>query len=106
MDGTFFLLVVSLYLTFHCAFADTHSTFFSVPQHVCADTMRSTAVLIAAILATTISSIDGGVADSVAAIVVSLIIFISILPLLRGLIITARQLKTLHKNPPAHSLEV
>lgn len=68
--------------------------------------MRSTAVLIAAILATTVSSIDGAVADSIAAIVVSLIIFISILPLLRGLIITARQLMVLHKNPPPHSIEV
>ncbi|GAX14850.1 hypothetical protein FisN_29Lh058 [Fistulifera solaris] len=74
--------------------------------HVCADTLRSAAVLIAAIIATLVSSVDGAVADSIAAIVVSLIIFISVLPLLRGLMITARQLQTLHKNPPLHSIEV
>jgi Co/Zn/Cd efflux system component len=75
-------------------------------QHVCADTMRSAAVLIAAIIATLVSSIDGAIADSIAAIVVSLIIFISVLPLLRGLMITARQLQTLHRNPPLPSIEV
>lgn len=84
----------------------THNLLFNLWQHVCADTMRSAAVLIAAILATTISSIDGAVADSIAAIAVSLIIFLSILPLLRGLLITARQLKALQKNPPLNSIEV
>lgn len=99
MDGTFSLAMVRLFRKYFAHIV-------LCKQHVCADTMRSTAVLIAAILATTVSSIDGAVADSLAAIVVSIIIFVSILPLLRGLLITARQIQALKKNPPVDMIEV
>jgi len=58
--------------------------------HVCADTLRSIAVLVAAGFSTLfpaqLSSTD---ADSDAAIVVSIIILVSLLPLIQGLFLTA-----------------
>lgn len=61
--------------------------------HVCADTLRSAAVLIVAAIATIFPSIDGSVADSVAAIVVSIIILISLIPLIQGLFLTFLQIR-------------
>lgn len=61
-------------------------------QHVMADTLRSTAVLVAAIISLCFKSVTGSIADSVATIVVSVIILISLLPLLRGLVITANKI--------------
>ena len=43
--------------------------------------------------------VDGDVADSVAAILVSMIILVSLLPLVQGLIHTARQIVQLWKEP-------
>jgi Co/Zn/Cd efflux system component len=76
---------------------------FNVPptfQHVCADTMRSTAVLVAATIAHFFqNSVSGALADSTAAIVVSIIILVSLIPLLHGLFITARKIIALLTDP-------
>lgn len=69
--------------------------------HVCADTLRSAAVLIAATFAYTLEPIPPATADSVAAIAVSVIIFVSLFPLIQGLIITALEISHLHRNPPS-----
>mmetsp|Transcript_28361 Transcript_28361/g.59267 ORF Transcript_28361/g.59267 Transcript_28361/m.59267 type:complete len:90 (+) Transcript_28361:61-330(+) len=76
------------------------ATKFSLSQHVCADTLRSTAVLIAAGIATVFQSIDGGKADAIAAVVVSVIILVSIIPLMQGLVLTGFEIRYLTRNPP------
>jgi Co/Zn/Cd efflux system component len=70
-------------------------------QHVCADTMRSVAVFVAAGIATAIPSIAPAMADAVAALAVSITILMSILPLLHGLVWTAVNIYTLTRNPPS-----
>eukprot|EP00977_Amphora_coffeiformis_P007586 scaffold1667_cov173-Amphora_coffeaeformis.AAC.14 len=68
------------------------------PQHVCADTLRSVSVLIAAAIATVFPSVSGALSDSLAAIAVSVIILVSVAPLIQGLIITAVQLYQLKRD--------
>ncbi|GBG34836.1 Hypothetical Protein FCC1311_110582 [Hondaea fermentalgiana] len=65
----------------------------SAYTHVIADTMRSIAVMIAAALSLSFDSINADVADAWAAVAVSVIIFLSLFPLLRGLVQKYRQLK-------------
>jgi Co/Zn/Cd efflux system component len=67
--------------------------------HVCADTLRSVAVLLAAGLATLFPDyITPVAADSNGTIVVSLVILISLGPLLHGLYRTARQIVKLERS--------
>eukprot|EP00526_Cylindrotheca_closterium_P018061 CAMPEP_0113623326 /NCGR_PEP_ID=MMETSP0017_2-20120614/11993_1 /TAXON_ID=2856 /ORGANISM="Cylindrotheca closterium" /LENGTH=302 /DNA_ID=CAMNT_0000533259 /DNA_START=97 /DNA_END=1005 /DNA_ORIENTATION=+ /assembly_acc=CAM_ASM_000147 len=68
--------------------------------HVMADTLRSAAVLIAAAIAFFVQSVTGAMADSVATIVVSVIILISLLPLIRGLVITGTKIIALTAPTP------
>ena len=60
--------------------------------------MRSTAVLIAAAIAFLSPQMSGTVADSVAALVVSGIILVSLIPLLYGLLLTAVQIFRLYRD--------
>jgi len=76
----------------HNFFAGINLNMCSAWTHVCADTMRSVAVLIAAGIATAFQQIQSGDADAWAAIVVSLIILGSLLPLLHGLFITTKEI--------------
>lgn len=69
-------------------------------QHIMADTLRSAAVLIAASIAYFVESVTGALADSVATIVVSIIILISLLPLMRGLFITGKKIIALKAPTP------
>jgi hypothetical protein len=78
---------------------------FSRDQHVCADTLRSAAVLVAAAIATLIPSIPPSIADAVAAVVVSVIIVGSLVPLIQGLIMTAIEVISLSRNPPRDGSE-
>lgn len=67
--------------------------------HVCADTLRSMAVLIAAAIATCFPQwVSGEAADAVAAVTVSIIILVSLFPLLQGLVLTAIQIRQMHIN--------
>ena len=78
----------------------TNLNMCSAWTHVCADTLRSTAVLIAAFLAFLFPDmLSGATADSSAALVVSLIILVSLIPLLRGLYFTAQKIYALSTDP-------
>jgi Co/Zn/Cd efflux system component len=61
-------------------------------QHVCADTLRSIAVLVAAGIAFLFDAVAPDAADATAAMVVSCVIFVSLLPLLQGLYLTATEI--------------
>lgn len=68
--------------------------------HICADTLRSTAVLIAALISFLWPEVvSGEMADSMATIVVSIIILISLIPLLHGLVETAKKIWLLSTHP-------
>ena len=54
----------------------------------------------AAAIAVFVPTVNGAIADAVAAIVVSVIIFGSLIPLFQGLVVTALEIIVLHKNPP------
>jgi len=69
--------------------------------HVCADTLRSVAVLTSATLATVFpsSTLTPADADSWAAVVVSIIILISLGPLVEGLYLTALKIYHMYHEP-------
>lgn len=70
----------------------------SAYTHVMADTLRSIAVLIAAAIAYSVEGVNPSMADAVASMVVSIIIAISLGPLLVGLFETARELLVIRKE--------
>ena len=74
--------------------------FLLLQQHICADTMRSAAVLVAAAIAFFFDAVTPAAADSWGAIVVSITILVSLIPLIRGLVVTARQLVIESRNKP------
>lgn len=86
-------------------FGNVNLNMCSAWTHICADTMRSAAVLIAAFIAFTFDSVSPAAADSCAAIAVSITILVSLIPLIRGLISTAKQIIIESKNAPAFVLE-
>ena len=63
-----------------------------------ADTLRSIAVVAASIISETVDSVTSEVADSSAAVIVSLIIMISLIPLFRGIISPWCELRSLHEE--------
>lgn len=65
-----------------------------------ADTLRSTAVLVAATIAFCCENVEGSIADALATLVVSAIILISLLPLVHGLIATVRSIVELGNSAP------
>ncbi|KAL7449410.1 hypothetical protein ACHAWC_001475, partial [Mediolabrus comicus] len=67
----------------------------SAYTHVFADTLRSIAVIIAAIIAYTSKIVTPEVADATAAVIVSAIILISLVPLFSGLVRTWRELRSI-----------
>ena len=69
-------------------------------KHVFADTMRSIAVLLAGGISYFTNIISPEVADASAALIVSLIIFLSCLPLFNGLYKTCREIIILKRGPP------
>lgn len=77
---------------------ETNLNMCSAYTHVFADTLRSIAVIIASSIAETVDSIDPEEADATAAIVVSVIIFFSLIPLVQGIVHTWSELKTERKR--------
>lgn len=76
----------------------------TIHQHVCADTLRSTAVLIAAAVSFLFpASLSPSTSDAAAAVAVSIIILASLLPLLHCLVKTALAIHHLRQNPPPKS---
>ena len=76
----------------------------SAYTHVFADTVRSVAVLIAAILGQFIEVVTPEVADAGAAIVVSAIILIALLPLLSGMVRTGCELYVIRREEASEKL--
>jgi len=70
----------------------------SAYTHVFADTLRSVAVIIATIIARLVDSVTPEVADATAAVIVSLIILFSLVPLFRGLIKTWYELRSIARE--------
>mmetsp|Transcript_6123 Transcript_6123/g.11606 ORF Transcript_6123/g.11606 Transcript_6123/m.11606 type:complete len:418 (-) Transcript_6123:229-1482(-) len=75
----------------------------SAYTHVFADTLRSTAVIIASIVAIFVESVTPEEADATAAVVVSIIIFVSLIPLFRGLLNTLSKLRKVNADALAMS---
>ena len=65
-------------------------------QHVFADTLRSLAVIVAATVAEVADGVTSEEADATAAVVVSALILLSLLPLLSGLVSTFGELRSIH----------
>ena len=68
----------------------------SAYTHVFADTCRSIAVMVAAVIASARNDVESEDADAIAAIVVSVFILISLGPLVRGMIYTWTELQSLN----------
>mmetsp|Transcript_33888 Transcript_33888/g.81945 ORF Transcript_33888/g.81945 Transcript_33888/m.81945 type:complete len:318 (+) Transcript_33888:364-1317(+) len=75
----------------------------SAYTHVFADTLRSIAVITASIIAEFKDSLTPEVADSYAAVIVSIIILVSVLPLFRGLFRTWGELRSITREEQALS---
>jgi Co/Zn/Cd efflux system component len=75
-------------------FVYAHS--FFILQHVFADTLRSIAVIVAATVAELADGVTSEEADATAAVVVSVLILLSLLPLLSGLISTFGELRAIN----------
>jgi Co/Zn/Cd efflux system component len=71
---------------------DTNLNMCSAYTHVFADTLRSIAVIVAAALAEIVPNITPEVADATAAVVVSFLILLSLIPLIQGLISSITEL--------------
>ncbi|KAL3920894.1 MAG: hypothetical protein SGARI_006826, partial [Bacillariaceae sp.] len=70
----------------------------SAYTHVFADTLRSLAVILASLLAEFTSTVTSEVADSTAAVVVSALIMLSLLPLFGGMVQTFAALKRVNRQ--------
>lgn len=90
---------------FEKAFGRVNLNMCSAWTHIVADTMRSTAVLIAAAIAFLFDSVASDAADASAALVVSITILISLIPLIRGLFVTAKHLVIESRNKAAFIME-
>jgi len=75
----------------------TNLNMCSAYTHVFADTLRSIAVILASLLAKFTTVITSEVADAAAAVVVSILIFLSLFPLIGGMIQTFRSLKDINR---------
>jgi Co/Zn/Cd efflux system component len=71
------------------------STSFSFLKHVFADTVRSIALIIASVIAEFVDGVTSEVADATAALVVSLLILLSLIPLFQGLRVISAELSSI-----------
>jgi len=76
----------------------TNLNMCSAYTHVFADTLRSFAVIFASLLAKFTTAITSEVADAAAAVVVSILIFLSLFPLISGMIQTFKSLKDVNRS--------
>jgi Co/Zn/Cd efflux system component len=65
-------------------------------KHIFADTLRSLAVIVAALVAEFADSVTSEEADATAAVVVSALILMSLAPLLSGLLATFGELRSIY----------
>lgn len=76
----------------------TNLNMCSAYTHVFADTLRSVAVILASLLAKFTNAITSEVADAAAAVVVSLLIFVTLFPLIGGMIVTFTALRDINRQ--------
>jgi Co/Zn/Cd efflux system component len=74
------------------------SSYLFFTQHVFADTLRSIAVIVASSLAEFVPSITSEVADAGAAVVVSILIVLSLVPLVGGMVKTFKALRDVNQQ--------
>ena len=79
-------------------FSHTHT------QHVFADTLRSIAVIIAVMFAKFVGGVTPEEADATAAIVVSGLILLSLLPLFHGLVRTFSELRAIRAEESSEKM--
>jgi len=70
----------------------------SAYTHIFADTLRSIAVLTASLVAMSVDTIHPNQADAVARLAISFLIFLTVLPLTKGLFLTWKELQNLIKQ--------
>ncbi len=95
------LLYFPLFWNVHNLYSILFSSKIALPryiQHISADTLRSISVLLASIIAISDTKIHPDRADAAAALVVSLLIIFTILPLVRGLFLTWKELQKIKQN--------
>jgi Co/Zn/Cd efflux system component len=73
-------------------------------QHVFADTLRSIAVIIAAVVAKVVDEVTPEEADATAAVVVSVLILLSLIPLFQGMIQTSCELRAIRAEESSESM--
>ena len=83
----------------------TNLNMCSAYTHVFADTLRSFAVIIAAVTAEVVSTVTPQEADATAAIVVSVLIALSLIPLFQGLASSLSELKGIYAEEKSELLE-
>lgn len=76
----------------------------STAQHVFADTLRSFAVIIAAVTAKVVDGVTPEEADATAAVVVSILILLSLIPLFQGLRETSLELRAIWAEELSESI--
>ena len=74
---------------------DTNLNMCSAYTHVFADTLRSVAVIVAAVLAEVLPNVTPEVADATAAVLVSFLILLSLVPLIQGLMSSISELRAI-----------
>lgn len=89
-------------LDYACPLSHTTLNSFSAQcsayTHVFADSLRTIAVLVTTITAELVDGLTPEVADSSAAVFVSIVILLSLLPLVKGIFKTAYELRTLSRQ--------
>ena len=65
-------------------------------KHIFADTLRSLAVIVAALVAELADSVTSEEADATAAVIVSALILMSLAPLLSGMVATFGELRSIY----------
>jgi Co/Zn/Cd efflux system component len=77
---------------------------FLLSQHVFADTLRSIAVIVAAVVAKLVDEVTPEEADAAAAVVVSVLILLSLIPLFHGMIQTSSELRAIRAEESSESM--
>jgi len=78
---------------------------YCTKQHVFADTLRSIAVLVAACLSVLVTEITPEEADASAAVVVSALIILSLIPLFNGLGKTFQELRMIRAEEKSDDIQ-
>jgi Co/Zn/Cd efflux system component len=76
----------------------------SAYTHVFADTLRSIAVIIASVIADVVDSVTPEEADAAAAVVVSILVLLSMVPLFHGLVQSVSELRAILREEESEKM--